>query len=249
MENEYTSVKNKKKSLIMHIINSDRIENLPPFGDRSKLTLSGSALNNLQPISQKKNADLMPTPSQDRNAVGKTSGQPTSSSKLLSQATSSAIQSLGVNNNDGGIDDNLVRRIETLRIKGMLDVEKLTPSLRFAHEKEMLIQNAVRQLDEEEPGYVAPIPKPFGAGRTCTLDGLVFPKKAEEGLSPGKDVRISEVISQGRPPMDRSGMQRDNIKKLLQSSPRMMPGPRSTRRPDSDFNKNLSALDRLTQSM
>jgi hypothetical protein len=188
MENEYTSVKNKKKSLIMHIINSDRIENLPPYADRSKLTSSGSPSNQLQPNSQKKNADQMPNPSQDWNSVGKLRVQPTSFSKLLSQATSSALLSLGVNNNDEGIDDNLVRRIETLRVKGMLDVEKLTPSLRWAHEKEMLIQNAVKQLDEEEPGYVAPIIKPFGAGRTCTLEGLVLPKKSEEGLSPSKDI-------------------------------------------------------------
>jgi hypothetical protein len=192
MESEYTSVKNKKKMLIMHIINSDRIENLPPFADRNKLTSSGSPSNHLQPNSQKKNAGQMPSPSQDRNAVGKLGGQPTSSSKLLSQATSSALLSLGVINNDEGIDDNLVRRIETLRVKGMLDVEKLTPSLRWAHEKEMLIQNAVKQLDEEEPGYVAPIPKPFGAGRTCTLDGLVFPKKAEDVLSPSKDIWIDD---------------------------------------------------------
>lgn len=191
----------------------------------------------------------MASPSQGRNAVEKLGGKPTSFSKLLSQATSSALLSLGVNNNDEGIDDNLVKRIETLRVKGMLDVEKLTPSLRWAHEKEMLIQNAVKQLDEEEPGYEAPIIKPFGAGRTCTLDGLVFPKKAEEGLSPSKDIWIDEVIAAGRASMNTGGQHRDNVKKLLQSSSRMMSMPKFDRLLDSDFSKNLGALEILTQSM
>jgi hypothetical protein len=49
--------------------------------------------------------------------------------------------------------------------------------------------------------------------------------------------------------MDTGGKHRDDVKKLLQSSPCMMPMPQSGRRLDSDFNKNLGALERLTQSM
>jgi hypothetical protein len=49
--------------------------------------------------------------------------------------------------------------------------------------------------------------------------------------------------------MDTGGQHRDIVKKLVQSSSRMMLMPKFGRRVDSDLSKNLGELKILTQSM
>jgi hypothetical protein len=141
LRTDYQSAQESQRSKIIKMINRDRLENLPGFMEKFDFSLLKKKTNYSfvgRVNSHRQNLGTIPKQYLFRPTGNNTTrGLPKSpSAKNLTNA------GFGTDTETTWeVDDRLVARIESLRTRGLLNVESLTPSIRAAHELQSQLKN------------------------------------------------------------------------------------------------------------
>ena len=138
----FESFKEIKKQRIMKIINSEKMENLPSFIDCNRFEAEKPKSNLYDKLDHKIKLVIQ---ARSNNPFGQTN-----LNKLPNNmSTSATSQSLKKTENGylpNGVK-SIINRIEHLNTKGLVNIDQLVPSIRNAHEKNVVIEHHKKMVN------------------------------------------------------------------------------------------------------